>query len=474
MLFNSFAFFVFLPLVFFGYWWVFGRSLRAQNLFIIAASYLFYGWWDWRYLILLFASSFTDYWLGIYIDNNEDPVKRKRALVLSLIFNLGILGFFKYFNFFIDGFADLLRAFGMQPNMWSLRVILPVGISFYTFQSLSYTIEAYRRNFKPARDPIAYLAFVSFFPHMVAGPIMRAIDLLPQFQRARTFDPEKARDGARQMLWGFFKKIVIADQCAPLVNDIFGADPTHTPGITLFFGAVFFAFQIYGDFSGYSDIAIGCARFFGIDLMRNFNHPYFSRSIGEFWRRWHISLSTWFRDFLYIPLGGSRVPRARHILNLLITFTVSGLWHGANWTFVTWGALNGAYYIPEVLGNAHERIGHPALRELPRIVLTFVLVTLTWVFFRSPSIGYALDYLGSMFANLGRSPGAALVWGLRPQAALIAVLLLVEWVRRRKQHPLEHLNAPVPVRWAIYLAITMVVLVKLDLEAPNEFIYFQF
>ena len=474
MLFTSFAFFVFLPLVFLGYWWIFGRSLKAQNLFIIAASYVFYGWWDWRYLILLFASSFTDYWLGIYIDSNDDQRKRKRALILSLVFNLGILGFFKYFNFFIDSFADLLRAFGLQPNMWSLRVILPVGVSFYTFQSLSYTIEAYRRNFKPARDPIAYLAFVSFFPHMVAGPIMRAIDLLPQFQRARTFDLTKARDGARQMLWGFFKKIVIADQCAPLVNDIFSMDPAHTPGTTLFFGAVFFAFQIYGDFSGYSDIAIGCARFFGIDLMRNFNYPYFSRSIGEFWRRWHISLSTWFRDFLYIPLGGSRVSRGRHILNLLITFTVSGMWHGANWTFVTWGALNGAYYVPEVLSGAKERIGHPMLRDLPRILLTFVLVTLTWVFFRSASMGDALAYLRWTFSNIALHPAAALVWLRRPEILLIGALVVVEWIRRRRQHPLEDLTLPVVVRWAIYLLITVVILLKLDLEAPNEFIYFQF
>ncbi|QQR88473.1 MAG: MBOAT family protein [Flavobacteriales bacterium] len=474
MLFNSYAFLVFLPLVFLLHWWAVRGSRRGQNILIILASYVFYGWWDWRYLLLLFASSFTDYWLGIYIDQQEEQRKRKRALVLSLVFNLGILGFFKYFNFFIDSAADLIRAFGMQPNLWSLRVILPIGISFYTFQSLSYTIEAYRRNFKPERDPIAYLAFVSFFPHMVAGPIMRAIDLLPQFQKARVFDAAKARDGMRQMLWGFFKKVAVADQCAVHVDRIFAMDPETTSGATLFFGAVFFAFQIYGDFSGYSDIAIGCARLFGIDLMRNFNYPYFSRSIGEFWQRWHISLSTWFRDFLYIPLGGSRVPKARHLLNLFTTFTVSGFWHGANWTFIAWGALHGAAYVPEVLRGAKARAPHATWKEIPLMVPVFLLVLVGWVFFRSPGIAEAGAHLVGVVANARIHPGALLLWARSPAMLLVYAMLLVEWWARRRQHALEHLPLTTPLRWAVYMAIVLVTLYKLDLDAKTEFIYFQF
>ncbi|HMC96187.1 MAG TPA: MBOAT family O-acyltransferase, partial [Flavobacteriales bacterium] len=428
MLFNSFAFLVFLPLVFIGYWWVF-RSLRAQNLFVIAVSYVFYGWWDWRFTILLLISSVSDYGFGLFIDRQDEAGKRKRALLLSLVFNLGILAFFKYFNFFIDSAEDLLRTFGLRPNPWSLRVILPVGISFYTFQSMSYTIEVYRRNFKPVREPVAYLAFVSFFPHMVAGPIMRAVDLLPQFMRPRVFDFDKARDGARQMLWGFFKKIVIADQCAPLVDRIFGLDPATTPGVTLFFGAVFFAFQIYGDFSGYSDIAIGCARFFGIDLMRNFNYPYFSRSIGEFWRRWHISLSTWFRDFVYVPLGGNRTP-GRRARNILITFAVSGLWHGANWTYVGWGLLHGSYHVPGALSGIQKPQGDPRLRDLPRMGWTFLLVLLGWVLFRAATLHAAWLHLRYTASNALFSPGNLIAHVWRPEMLLIVVMLLVEWRSR--------------------------------------------
>jgi D-alanyl-lipoteichoic acid acyltransferase DltB (MBOAT superfamily) len=335
---------LFLPLVFALYWGV-CKGQRAQNLLLIAASYVFYGWWDPRFLLLLFASSFSDYWLGILIDRSDDPRVRKRTLILSLVFNLGILGFFKYFNFFIGSMAEALAALGFQPNLPTLRVILPIGVSFYTFQSISYTIEIYRRHMKPVHDPFAYLAFVSFFPHMVAGPIMRAVDLLPQMMKPRVFTYANGVSGLRLILYGLFKKVVIADSLSPFVEEAF-----HLPGFQhgpdLLLGAVFFAFQIYGDFSGYSDIAIGSAKLFGIELMTNFRTPYLSRNIGEFWQRWHISLSSWFRDFLYISMGGNRVGRWRRVRNVMVTFLLSGLWHGANWTFVAWGAIHGLLYVP--------------------------------------------------------------------------------------------------------------------------------
>jgi len=473
MLFPSYAFMVFLPLVFLAYWYVFGRSLRSQNVFILAASYLFYGWWDWRYLGLLFASSLGDMLIGLAIQGASSAKSRKSWLALSLVVNLGLLCVFKYFNFFVDGMHDLLLTVGLEPHLPTLRLLLPVGISFYTFQSLSYTIDVYRRQLKATRDPIAFLAFVSFFPQLVAGPIERATNLLPQFLSPRRFDMALARDGLRQMLWGFFKKIVIADGCAPIVNGIFDGEVSTTPGITLFFGAFFFAFQIYADFSGYSDIAIGCARLFGIHLNQNFAYPYFSRSISEFWRRWHISLSTWFRDYVYMPLGGWRTQWGR-LRNILITFTVSGLWHGANWTFVSWGVLHGAYYVPEILRNQKARRDVPTLRDLPAILITFLLVLVAWVFFRSPTIQTSLDHLYYLALNLLVSPGAILLWLGHSVLRWIAFMLVLEWLARERQHALEKLPSNVWARWGIYLVLVIVIVLHLDLHTAHEFIYFQF
>ncbi|MBL7952196.1 MAG: MBOAT family protein [Flavobacteriales bacterium] len=473
MLFPSFAFLVFLPLVFLAYWYVFNRGLRLQNAFLLLASYVFYGWWDWRFLSLLFASSLGDMLIGLAIDKAADPRSKKRWLVLSLVVNLGLLATFKYFNFFVDGARDVLLAFGMQPDLPTLKILLPVGISFYTFQSLSYTIDVYRGQLKATSDPIAFLAFVSFFPQLVAGPIERATHLLPQFQRQRTFDMARAKDGVRQMLWGYFKKLVIADSCAPLVNEVFAGDVSTTAGITLLFGAVFFAFQIYGDFSGYSDIAIGCARLFGFDLSKNFAFPYFSRSISEFWRRWHISLSTWFRDYVYMPLGGWRT-KAGRFRNILTTFTVSGLWHGANWTFVTWGALHGAYYVPEILRNGKARRDVASLRDLPAMLFTFMLVVVAWVFFRSSSVHTAGAYLWYMVVNAGTGIGAVLLWCAKPQSWWIIFLLVVEWQARTREHALERLPRNIGLRWAIYLLLVIVTLIHVDLQTSHEFIYFQF
>lgn len=354
MLFNSIDFAIFLPTVFILYWYFLNKNLKHQNLLIVVSSYLFYGWWDWRFLSLILSSTLLDYLIGIGLLKQENKKIRKVLLVTSLSINLALLGFFKYYNFFISSFSDAFSFFGMDINANSLNIILPVGISFYTFQTLSYSIDVYRRNLQPTKDFIAFSAFVSFFPQLVAGPIERATNLLPQFFSKRNFDYSKAVDGLRQVLWGLFKKIVIADNCAEFANLIFN-NSTNLSGSTLALGALFFAFQIYGDFSGYSDIAIGISRLFGFNLMRNFNFPYFSRDIAEFWRRWHISLSTWFRDYLYIPLGGSSGGILSKVRNTFIIFIVSGFWHGANWTFIAWGLLNAIYFLPLLLTKKTEK-----------------------------------------------------------------------------------------------------------------------
>ena len=478
MLFNSLIFPVFLILVFVLYWLLQKGPLRLQNFLLVVASYVFYGWWDWRFLSLIFFSSVVDYTAGLLMERTTDDRRRKLLLGLSLTTNLGLLGFFKYYGFFVQSFIEMMATFGFQASATTLNIILPVGISFYTFQTLSYTIDIYRKEIPATKDVIAFFAFVSFFPQLVAGPIERAKNLLPQFTRKRVFDNDKARDGMRQMLWGFFKKVVVADNVAGYVNDIFGRYES-CDGLTLLLGTFFFAIQIYCDFSGYSDIAIGTARLFGFSLMRNFAFPYFSRDIGEFWRRWHISLSTWFRDYVYIPLGGSRTEtKARHLLNLIITFTVSGLWHGANWTYVFWGFLNGAYYLPLVVAKKHKRNSDtiaegrwfPSLGEAGGMLATFGLTLLAWIFFRAPTITDAFAYIWRMFTHAfdGGQYGdftAPLIYSF--------VLLAVEWIQRTRQHALEIPEWPLPVRWAVYQAIVIVFLIFGNFGS-NEFIYFQF
>lgn len=405
MLFNSFEFLLFLPVVFLLYWFLFKR-LKPQNLLILIASYVFYGWWDWRFLSLILASTILDYSVGIALSKTEIKRKRKLLLYVSILFNLGLLGFFKYYNFFIDNWIDLWSNLGVTMNRSSLNIILPVGISFYTFQTLSYTIDVYRKKIDATHNFIAFSSFVSFFPQLVAGPIERASNLLPQFYKKRTFDYNLAVSGVRLILWGLFKKIVIADNCAMFVNEIYG-NYENQSGLTLILGAIYFTFQIYGDFSGYSDIAIGTARLFGFKLMRNFNYPYFSRDIAEFWRRWHISLSTWFRDYLYIPLGGSRGTRFNQVRNVFIIFLVSGFWHGANWTFLFWGGINALLFVPLLLANKNRKnieiVAHnrrlPSLKEFFQILFTFIITNIAWVFFRSESISDAFRYLGRMMSS---------------------------------------------------------------------------
>ncbi len=477
MLFNSIEFFLFLPVAFCLYWFITNRNLRLQNALIVLASYVFYGAWDWRFLGLIIMSSLVDFTIGKRMGTLPPEAKsqRKRLLFLSLTVNLGILGFFKYCNFFIDSFVELFAKMGLALDPFTLQIVLPVGVSFYTFQTLSYTIDIYRNQLKPTNDAVAFFAFVSFFPQLVAGPIERAKSLLPQFQKARTFDFDKARDGARQILWGLFQKIVIADNLALAVNPIF-TDYGQMPGSALVLGLVFFAFQIYCDFAGYSNIAIGTAKLFGFDLMTNFARPYFSRDIGEFWRRWHISLSTWFRDYVYIPLGGSRASKGRQFFNILVTFTVSGFWHGANWTFIAWGALHGLFYLPFIFlgrkkyGNvAAQNSFLPSIREAGAIAVTFALVVLAWAFFRAPTITDAVYYLAGIFdSSLVSLPP------YKNFIPYIAVLVLIEWISRHQKYPLEKLPFTKPVRWGIYFALLAAIIVLGEFSQKGEFIYFQF
>jgi len=478
MLFNSIDFAVFLPIVFILYWFVFNYNLKAQNLFLVVASYVFYGWWDWRFLSLIAFSSIVDYTIGIKLMKENNPIKRKLYLWISIAVNLGFLGFFKYYNFFIDNFSTVFSLFGSKIATNSLNIILPVGISFYTFQTLSYTIDVYKRKLEPTKDIISFFAFVSFFPQLVAGPIERATNLLPQFYRNRKFNYPQAVDGLRQILWGFFKKIVIADNCAEYANMIFNNSDSYS-GSTLVMGALFFTFQIYGDFSGYSDIAIGTSRLFGLNLRQNFAFPYFSRDIAEFWRRWHISLSTWFRDYLYIPIGGSRGSYCNKVRNIFIIFIVSGFWHGANWTFIVWGFLNALYFLPLMLAKRNrlnlEIVAQnellPSLKEIIGMGITFGLTVFAWIFFRANSITHAITYIKDIFtASLFKIPE------IRPSYLIILIVgfMIFEWFGRNQQYGIEKLffNKPRIFRWGFYMLLIASVFIFSSRQ--QEFIYFQF
>lgn len=484
MLFNSIDFAIFLPVVFVLYWFVFNKNLRLQNAFIVLVSYVFYGWWDWRFLLLMGFTTICSWLSGILMnklrEKKADKIKPKLLLISggNILLNLAILGFFKYYNFFINSFAEAFRFFGSEINIQSLKIILPVGISFYTFQALSYSIDVYRKKLEPTNDIVSFFAFVSFFPQLVAGPIERATNLLPQFYKKRIFNYDKAADGMRQILWGLFKKIVIADNCSTFVNQIFDNYQDYS-GSTLVLGAVFFAFQIYGDFSGYSDIAIGSGRLFGISLMRNFKYPYFSRDIAEFWRRWHISLSTWFRDYLYIPLGGSRGTKWETLRNTMLMFVVSGFWHGANWTFIVWGVYNALLFLPLVLLNKNRKYTDsvaqdnflPNLKELFQLSFTFMLVVIGWVFFRAESVTVAFNYLSIIFSSsLFSLPE---LHGVSSLILCIATLISIEWIQRFKQHGLEIVNFKnLKIRWIIYLCF--IFLIFIFGGKSDSFIYFQF
>ncbi len=487
MLFNSFEFTIFLPLVFTLYWFFFHKELVIQNIFLILASYFFYGFWDWRFLGLIFFSSLVDFTIGKKMGETKDSQYRKHLLWISITVNLGLLAVFKYFNFFSDSLVNLFGSFNVRLDYVTLNFILPVGISFYTFQTLSYTIDVYKKRIKPTRDITAFLAFVSFFPQLVAGPIERASNLLPQFLKERKFETEKAKDGLRQILWGFFKKVVIADSCAIGVDEIFNNHGDYSGGMLLL-GAILFSFQIYGDFSGYSDIAIGLARLFGFNLMQNFAFPYFSRDIAEFWRRWHISLTTWFRDYLYIPLGGSRGGLKLKIRNTFAIFLVSGFWHGANWTFIFWGGLNALFFLPLLLAQknrsnldvvANNNL-FPSLREFVSILSTFFVVTLAWIFFRAETVFHAFNYIEKLVRGLIDIESFLVAWNYIQNTLqistiiFICLLLVVEWLQRKKQHGLELSTLKsTPLKWAIYTTLVFSIILFGINDTP-EFIYFQF
>lgn len=480
MLFNSIEFLLFLPVTFLLYWFVF-KALRWQNMFLVAASYLFYGWWDYRFLLLIVLTTLSSYAGGLLIGHYEGRRGRQKAVcVANVVLNVGILAVVKYYGFFSDNLQALLRLAGLHPDWPTLNILLPVGISFYTFQALSYSIDVYRGTIRPCRDVGAFFAYISFFPQLVAGPIERATDLLPQFQRSRTFRYAEAVDGCRQMLWGFFKKVVVADNCAVAVNMIWD-NYTQESGLTLLLGGLLFTFQIYGDFSGYSDIAIGTAKLFGVSLMRNFNFPYFSRDIAEFWRRWHISLTTWFRDYIYIPLGGSRCSRWKVMRNTLIIFLVSGFWHGANWTFILWGAYHACLFFPLMLMGVNRKYTGPvaegrllpSLKEAAQMLATFLLVVVGWIIFRSESVEQAGDFLLQIC-----SPSILYFSSFPGKKALVFVffMLVAEWVQRDRRHALQIDNRGLlGKRWAriaFYYLFVMLILAFAGVQA--DFIYFQF
>ncbi len=483
MLFNSLEFFLFLPVVFILYWFLFYKKIKIQNLFLLLASYVFYGLWDWRFLFLILASTLVDFFVGQAIYSSVSDKKRKTWLWASVIFNISLLGFFKYYNFFITSWVDFLSAMGYDlQSTWTLQIILPVGISFYTFQTMSYSLDIYYKRLTPTKDVISFATFVSFFPQLVAGPIERASNLLSQITSKRVYSYTQCTDGLKLILWGLFKKVVIADSIAPIVDDIFANYSTY-PASTLILGVSLFSFQVYGDFSGYSDIAIGTAKMFGIELMSNFKFPTFSRNVAEYWQRWHVSLSTWFRHYVYIPLGGSRVSKLKSVRNIIIIFLVSGFWHGANWTFIAWGALHAILYIPVFLMGRNriymnnvvaENRWFPSLTEILQILLTFSLVTFSRVFFRSESITDAFAFLQQIFSNFTfETYQHPMGYRMIDYFILLVVFTCYEFrIRRDERAPFKFKSKY--VRFAAYTLVILAMLLFYDDNIDRSFIYFQF
>ena len=483
MLFNSVEYLLFLPIVFVLYWYVFNGKARYQNILLIFASYVFYGWWDWRFLVLIMASTLVDYLVGRQIYKFADNIKSKAWLWVSVAFNVGLLGFFKYYNFFTDSFIDMISTMGYDiKSTWTLSIILPVGISFYTFQTMSYSFDIYYKRIKPTSNFIAFVAFVAFFPQLVAGPIERASNLLSQITKKRAFNYDQAAGGIKLILWGFFKKLVIADSLAPVVDDIFSNYTAH-PASTLVLGVCLFSFQVYADFSGYSDIAIGTAKLFGVELMSNFKFPQFSRNVAEYWQRWHVSLSTWFRHYLYIPMGGNRVGKLKSIRNICIIFLVSGLWHGANWTFIFWGGLHALFYIPVFLlgrnriyaGNVvGENSFFPSVREIGMMLWTFILVTFSRVFFRSPSLTDAFGFIDHFFADLSYE-NYVHPMGYRMIDFYILLFLFIVYeyrIRKDERNPFKFKSKY--LRFSLYTIVVLAILLFFDDGVNRSFIYFQF
>ena len=486
MPFNSIGFVVFLPVVFLFYWFIFGNNRKIQNLFIVVVSYFFYACWDWRFLGLIAFCSLINYFSGLGIENAGKDCSRKVIMWICSILSLGLLGVFKYFNFFIDTFVDSFALFGIYLHPFSLKIILPVGISFYTFQSLGYTIDVYKNRIKACRDIVAFFAFISFFPQLLAGPIERANQFLPQFFRARCFDYTQTVDGLKQILWGFFKKVVIADRCAYFVDLVYG-DVTSFSGSTLILVMLLYSFQIYGDFSGYSDIAIGTARLFGFSLKQNFAYPNFARDIAEFWRRWHISLTTWFKDYLYIPIGGSKGGLTMKIRNTFIVFFLSAFWHGADYSFLVWGVLNFIYFLPLLLRNKNRRNMEivalnqtlPTWKEIGSIMLTFLMVAFARIFFRAPSIWDAWLFIKGIFNpslfSLPSMPGQNENLHVLFLLFALGIFTVIEWIGRREQYAIETIGNGKPrlFRWIFYSLIIFVTGIYMQ-TGEMAFVYFQF
>ncbi|TVZ56221.1 D-alanyl-lipoteichoic acid acyltransferase DltB (MBOAT superfamily) [Lutibacter sp. Hel_I_33_5] len=482
MLFNSIEFVIFLPITFLIYWHLASKSIKHQNRFLLVASYFFYGCWDWRFLSLIIFSSSVDFLVGFYLNKIHNIKTRKLLLLTSIFVNLSLLGFFKYFNFFAESFTEVFTLMGKSIEISRLNIILPVGISFYTFQTLSYSIDVYRRKIRPTRNILSFFSFVCFFPQLVAGPIERAQNLLPQFYKKRKFIYKNAVDGLRQILWGLFKKVVIADNSAIVVNLVFD-NYLNLNGSTLFIGAIFFAFQIYADFSGYSDIAIGTSRLFGFNLQQNFSFPYFSRDVAEFWRRWHISLSTWFRDYLYIPLGGNRGSTLKKVRNIFTIFIISGFWHGANWTFITWGFLNACYFLPFLITKKNRNHLNivaqdnmfPSVKEVFQMLSTFILTVFAWIFFRSKSIKDAVNYINEIFSiSFFEMPDNFGGIEALKTLILICLFMMFEWFGRRNKYGIEKIGLKWNsfIRYSFYFSL--IILIFIFSQDNMQFIYFQF
>ncbi|WP_167619038.1 MBOAT family O-acyltransferase [Maribellus sediminis] len=478
MLFNTSIFFIFLLITFVFYWFSAKYNNKLSKSVLLTASYIFYGWWDWRFLILIVISSLTDFVIGKYLFRSPKKSTRKLLLAASLLVNIGILFFFKYFNFFIDSF-QAVSGIDINKSWSTLNIILPVGISFYTFQTLSYTIDIYRNRITPTRSLLTFFTFVAFFPQLVAGPIERAGRLIPQFEKRPTFEYTQATSGLKLMLWGFFKKMVIADQLAKIVNAVY-AQPDQFGSLGIVFATLLFGYQIYCDFSGYSDIAIGTARLFGIELMTNFKTPYLATSFREFWHRWHISLSTWFRDYVYIPLGGNRGNSVFWMRNIFITFVVSGLWHGANITFLIWGALHGLFLIIEHFISKGIKINRKLKSRLGWII-TFLLVNMSWIFFRAESwqhikklaIGIAFNHKSGNFTSFLIKEGHFSDAG-RMLLLIFPVFILIEFLMKEKSFDEFLSGFSRPLQWGIFYLIIVVILFFGVLNAAPQFIYFQF
>ena len=465
MQFDSYIYAVFLPLVFAGYW-LLRNKLLWQNMFLLAASYIFYGWWDWRFLGLIIITSTSTFLSGLVIKNDRSR-RSKIWLSLNIILNLGILAAFKYFNFFKDSFADILRLFGANPDFPTINILLPVGISFYTLQAISYSFDVYNGKAKPTRNVIAFFVYIAFFPQLVAGPIERARNLLPQFLKRKSFDYYNAVIGMRQILWGLVKKLVIADNLAGYVDNLL-YHPSVMSGSSIIMASILFAFQIYADFSGYSDIAIGSARLFNIKLLPNFNYPFFSRNMKELWQRWHISLMTWLKEYLYFPLSGSRRGKWRTCLNIMIVFAISGLWHGADWTFIIWGAVNGLMLLPFVFFQKKSSTNHARFRDIPKCILTFLIFALIFLSFRSPNIAHLQECINTLVhgSYLTLPMGITAFYYIIP-------FVIIEWLGRRQEFPIMTLNMPTILRWVIYWLLLFIIAFY-GVKADIQYIYFQF